>query len=200
MKNFLFVLLIALSSFSCNQITEPENTETSMNDVINDALTEMENDTSVKSFSSPIRYNDYIINLQTRVYEKIITLVKCFDTCDDKELRASYADFGEEAIATLKEIKRLGDYSGNTDFRDKATDLFAFYVEVYEGAYKELIDIVISGKMDEKTEKKMNKIVEEVSEKETALDNAFQIAQQKFADENGMQIIENDLQKEIDNL
>lgn len=199
MKKLFIVIGLSVTFFACNQLTEPVNTETDEL-VQNEVAIEEENDTSIKTFSSSIRYNDYIINLQTRVYEKIITLVKCFDSCDDKELRASYSDFGDEATATLKEIKRLGDFNGNTDFRDKATDLFAFYVEVYEGAYKELIEIVISGTMDAKTEKRMNKIVEEVSVKETALDNAFQTAQQTFASENGMQIIENDMQKEIDNL
>lgn len=199
MKKLFIVIGISVTFLACNQLTEPVKTETE--ELLTSELNvEENNDTSVKTFSSSIRYNDYIINLQTRVYEKIIALVKCFDTCDDKELRASYTAFGDEAKATIKEIKRLGDFNGNTDFRDKATDLFAFYVEVYEGAYKELIEIVISGKMDAKTEKRMNAIVEEVSLKETALDNAFQTAQQKFASDNGMQIIENDMQKEIDNL
>jgi len=122
------------------------------------------------------------------------------ETCDDAELKKKYNEFGDEAKYALKQIKRLGDFNGNVDFRDNAIKLFEFYVEVYENAYKELIDMIIKGNISAKEETRINEIVQEVSEKETKLDKAFQDAQQKFATENDMQIIENDIQKEIDNL
>lgn len=159
-----------------------------------------EDDTSALEFSSSVRYNDFIINNQTAVYSKIVELVNCMDKCDDTELRNKYKEFGDEAKNALKQTKRLTDFNGNTEFRDKAIDLFNFYIEVYEDAYKELIEMVIKGDVTEKDQARMNKIVEEVTVKEEKLDAAFQAAQQKFADENDMQIIENDIQKEIDNL
>lgn len=207
MKTIILISLIAVFAISCGGSQEMlDAINQAQNDLNVDSIssqyttTEDENDTSALVFSSSVRYNDFIINSQTDVYKKIVELVNCMETCDDKELKAKYDEFGDEAKDALKQVKRLTDFNGNTEFRDKATDLFNFYIEVYENAYKELIDMIIKGDISKKDEARMNKIVEEVSAKETKLDAAFQAAQQKFADENDMQIIENEIQKKIDNL
>lgn len=192
MKKIMILFAFFALIMSCNNT---ENQET----VAVDEQLQVE-DTSLKSFSSPIRYNDYIIGLQMNVYNKIIELVKCFEICDDEELKKSYNEFGEEAKKSAEEIRRLDSFNGNTQFRENATQLFDFYVDVYENAYKELIDFIIKGDNSEKAQARMNKIVEEISASETKYDNAFQTAQQQFATENNIEIIENEMQTEIDNM
>ncbi len=206
MKTIIIISLIAVFAISCGggsqEILDALNqAQNELNDDnTTDQLTTTEDDTSAMEFSSSVRYNDFIINKQTAVYSKIVELVNCMDKCDDTELRNKYKEFGDEAKDALKQVKRLTDFNGNTEFRDKAIDLFNFYIEVYETAYKELIDMYIKGDISEKDQIHMNKIIGEVTVKEEKLDAAFQAAQQKFADENDMQIIENEIQKEIDNL
>jgi hypothetical protein len=206
MKSVIFISLIAFFAISCGggsqeMLDAINQAQNDLNvDSISNQYTTTDNDTSAMEFSSSVRYNDFIINNQTNVYRKIVELVDCMEKCDDKELKAKYTEFGDEAKYSLKQIKRLSAFGGNTDFRDRAIELFEFYIEVYENSYKELIDMIIKGDVTEKDQARMNKIVEEVSTKEAKLDNAFQTAQQKFADDNGMQIIENDIQKEIDNM
>ena len=207
MRTIIFISLLAAFAISCgsgsqemlNALNQAQN-ELNNSDLLNDESTSADDDTSAKVFSSAVRYNDFIINNQTNVYKKIVDLVNCMETCDDKELKKSYNAFGDEAKYALKQIKRLGDFGGNTDFRDRAIALFNFYIEVFENSYKELIDMIIKGDITAKDEARINVIVQDVSEKETKLDQAFQNAQQKFATDNNMTIIENEIQKEIDNL
>jgi hypothetical protein len=206
MKIIIFISLIAVFAISCGggsqeMLDALDQAQKDLNvDSISNQYTTTVDDTSILVFSSSVRYNDFIINNQTGVINKMVELVNCMDKCDDTELRNKYKEFGDETKYSLKQIKRLSDFGGNTEFRDRAVDLFNFYIDVYENAYKELIEMVIKGDISEKDQARMNKIVEDVGEKEAKLDNAFQAAQQKFADENDMQIIENDIQKEIDNM
>lgn len=202
MKNTLFIFLLAIMAISCGG---PSATDmlNNLNDQMQNELNNLETEddgVSPKVFNNAVRYNDFIINNQVNVYNKIVKLVNCLETCDDVELKKTYDEMGDEAKKSLKEVKRLSDFNGNTEFRDRANELFEFYVEIYEKSYKELIDMIIKGNITAKEEARVNKIVEEVSEKETKLDDAFQKAQQKFADENGMQIVPNEIQQEIDNM
>jgi len=165
------------------------------------SCTPSSNETIVlKEFKSAIRYNDFIIKLQENVYEAIIDLSLKMEYADDVELLESYEAFGSEANKAANEIRTLGAYKDNTEFRDLAIELFDFYVEVYEFQYKELIDMIILGEYDEEIEERMGYIINDITEKETRLDSKFQAVQERFAKQFNMEIGENELQKRIDEI
>ncbi len=191
---FAFAISVALSISACNN-----SGKTSDNDG-KEQTTDSKSDNQL-TFNDAESYNNYIINNQNKVIQKILELSATFDTGSDEQIRAKYKEFGESVETAKKEIEKLGAYEGNTEFRDAALDLMNFYKEIYENQYKKLIDIVIKGENATEADlQELNKIVEEVSAKEAKMDQKVAEAQNKFARDNNMTIIQNELQDDINQL
>lgn len=150
------------------------------------------------SFSSAIEYNDYIVNLQTKTIKEILILSDNMKAGDSATVYASFDKFGTQAKASHEELKKLDVFEKDGEFRDKALDLFKFYVKIYEVDYKEMIELVLKKEISEKDIARVDEIVNKVSIEETKLDGEFAKAQKIFAKKHNIQIKENELQKEID--
>ena len=153
------------------------------------------------TFSTAIEYNDFIIGQQEKVIKAVLKLsdVMNANPINNNDLKANYNVFGKECKKALDTIKKMDSYNNNTGFRDESIRLFQFYYDIYEKDYKELIDIIVKGdKITEADATRMLQIQESITKRENKRDGKFAAEQNKFASENNMQIIQNDLQKEID--
>ncbi len=150
------------------------------------------------NFESALDYNNYIIDLQSKTIKAILSFADACSLADETSMRSSYEKFQKQAKESLTELKKLGSFDGSTEFRDKAIDLFSFYVEVADNDYKKMLDLLLKKDFNDADQAEIDKIVAKVSEKETGFDAAFAKAQEDFAAKNNLQITKNTLQDQID--
>ncbi len=151
-------------------------------------------------YKTAVEYNDYIVNRQSTIMKKILGLSEIKDDQLDSAnlMMDRYALEIEDLITDLK---GMPPYKKDSALRDAAIDLFAFYKKTFGNDYKQLIRIrQEGGAMTEEGVAEMNKIVEDISLKESKLDEAFQTAQKNFAKDNNIRLMENKMQKEIDKM
>lgn len=146
---------------------------------------------------TPVEYNDAIINEQAKITKLFLAssmnIQNSLEASDS--LRLLTVKQCDSSIAVLQ---KLGDYKGNTQFRNAALDLFRFYKNINLNEYKRMIEILQSETMFENMDE-MTAIQEKIGNDETTLDNNFQKAQNEFAKANNIMIAPNILQKQIDN-
>lgn len=150
------------------------------------------------TFSTAIEYNDFIVKLQEKTILKTLALGDVLKGGDSASIHKSFKEFGDQAKASLAELKKLDAFEGEVELRDKALELFQFYVTIYEKDYKEMIDLVTKKDVNEKDLARVDAIVAKVSTEELKYDAGFAAAQDAFAKKHNMTIIKNNLQNEID--
>jgi hypothetical protein len=153
-----------------------------------------------QTFSTPVAYNDYIVNSQN----ELIDLLLIFNdqvSADDavkSDLLALTDAMTLKAKSLVTKVEAMGDYEGNWELRNSALELFRFYVKTFSTEYPEMIELIFAPELDEATLTKLNAILEKVTTEESFYDNKFAEAQQAFAKKHNIQLIENELQEEID--
>jgi hypothetical protein len=154
------------------------------------------------TFSSATEYNDFIINAQGKIINSVLSLADAMNAGKNDVVKEKYKAFGEQTKKALDTVKLMDEYNGNSGFRDESIRLFQFYYDIYQHEYKEMIDIVVkeADKITDQDRTRITEIQESVTKKETVRDSAFAAAQDKFAKDNNMQIIKNDIQDKIDNM
>ncbi len=150
------------------------------------------------NFETALDYNNYIIDLQSKTIKSILGFADACQLAEEATMRSSYEKFQKQAKESLTELKKLGSFDGNTDFRDKAVGLFSFYVEVADKDYKKMLDLLLKDNFVDADQAEIDKIVTKVSDKEVIFDEAFAKAQTDFAAKNNLQITKNALQNQID--
>jgi len=148
---------------------------------------------------TPIEYNDAIIGEQTKISKVMIDMANHFgdDLSKSETLRQ---DLVKQCEASIKAVKELPEYKGNTKFRDAGAALFTFYKEISEKEYKEMIDILKKTQIEVADIERLTVLEKDIASRETPLDDAFQSAQQEFAKEHDLSLRENEIQQEIDKL
>ncbi len=144
------------------------------------------------SFSDPVDYNDYIIDLQDGIgYSLDYYMLELNDSA------ATYDDceFAREVLVMVIEdavdsLKRLAPYDGNTDFRDRAVELFNFYYSIVQNEYKQIQDILFLTDYTTEDEMRYNSLVDDIVARETVYDDNFAAAQQAFADKYGFELVD----------
>jgi len=146
-------------------------------------------------------YNNAIIGEQSKVISLILEMAQASSENLEKamEIRLELAKQARESYGVVKEMPSFG---GDPRFRDAAVELFAFYIEVSEVLYKELLQIRYNSNDNPTLDdlSRMRVIVDDLDEKEQNLDKMLQKAQAAFARKHGLVIENSELQKEIDAL
>ena len=153
-----------------------------------------------QSDDKAIAYNDYIVNLQNTIGESIVTFndVMSTDTITAEGIKPYYEAMINNTKNAIVKINEVLPYDGNSDLKNAASDLFQFYLTIFQNEYKEMIDIIFSDNIGDPQLQRMNEILADISAKEAVLDGNFQAAQEAFAAKYNFEIIENELQDEID--
>lgn len=146
-------------------------------------------------YKNPAEYNDYIIDRQSTVIKNIMAFSRTAKTNLDSA-KSLLSKYEIETDSLIVDLKGMPDYKGDSTLRNAAVNLFGFYKTIFGRAYKEMIDIRLSGG----DETAIQTIVERISREQEGLDKSFQNAQKAFVKKNKMELKENEMQKEIDKL
>jgi hypothetical protein len=151
-------------------------------------------------FDAPVKYNDYIINRQSKIVKDVIKWANMADT----DLDSASAFLGKMAVsisAEIEAVKGMPAYGDNTEFRDAAINSFEFYKRTCRDVYSKLLDYRRLGeKMTDADKEAMQVLVENISKEEKQMDLAFKKAQKNFADQFNIKLGKNELQNTIDSL
>lgn len=151
-------------------------------------------------YKTPIEYNDYIVSRQTTLMKNIVSFGEMAQTNPDSAGKMLDL-FAKETTDFIQEIKGMPPYKGDTSLRNAGVNIFTFYKKVFQSYYKQIMEINKSG--ENKTEEgvaKLNSIVTNLNKEEEIADKAFHKAQKDFAETNKMKLIENSMQKKLDEM
>lgn len=181
MKTLASIIMLSALLFACN--SQSKNTE---------------NPELAEAYTSPVDYNNTIIEAQQAIVEKMLAFGNSFQGIGDEteKIRKEIITACDESI---KKVSALEDYEGNTRVRNAAVALFKFYKQITDKEYKELQDILAKGEnITEEDLARIEEINMSITERETVLDNELQSAQQEFASKHNFSIQRNSMQNEID--
>jgi len=149
---------------------------------------------------TPVEYNDAIINEQTKISKVMLDMAGAFGT-DINKAEIYRKVLVKQCVLSIETTQKLPAYDGSTKFRDAGVALYTFYKSISEKEYKEMIDILRKGsEITEADITKLTSLEQEITVKETPLDDAFQAAQTEFAKKYDLLLEENKMQDDIDNL
>jgi hypothetical protein len=148
-------------------------------------------------YKSAVQYNDYIVGRQTTLMQNILDFGKMAETNLDSAEQMLHR-FTNEAGTMITEIKGMPSYSGDSSLREAAVSSFSFYKKIFDNDYMQILNIRKKGtevSNDDVTE--LSNIVTRISREEEGIDKAFHKAQKDFADKNNMKLMENKMQKKL---
>lgn len=153
-----------------------------------------------QTFTEPVAYNDYIVGLQTAVGEKLIAFNNelAGDASSYESVQPYFTALGDAMKIAAEKIKTVPAYDGSSELRDAASDLFDFYVSIYNNEYKNMLELIYSPDFGAEDYETLNSIIAAISQKESGLDSRFQAAQKAFAAKYNMTLEENELQDAIE--
>ena len=149
-------------------------------------------------YKSATQYNDYIVNRQAILMQKVLDFSKAAEIDVDSAENMLNRFVGQTATM-IDEIKGMPPYKTDSSLRDAAVKSFIFYKKVFEKDYMRIIQLQKKGfEITEEDVAEANRIVEAISSEEEVYDNRFYDAQKKFAAKNRMKLRENEMQKKFD--
>ena len=153
-----------------------------------------------QTFTDPIAYNDYIVDLQNKIGEKLIAFNEqvASETASYASVEPYFLAMGAEMQDAVIKIRTLPEYEGNTDLRNAATALFDFYLNTFQNEYLIMLNLVFDPDFDAEDLTKLQEILTRITEQEGILDSNFQTAQQAFATKYNITLDRNELQDKID--
>lgn len=179
MKNIFFILTIAVLFTDCKEKLAGTNGV---------------------SYKTPIQYNDYIVSRQTTLMKNIVAFGKMAQANPDSAGNMLNV-FAKETTGFIREIKGMPLYKGDSSLRNAGVNIFTFYKKVFEVYYKQILEISKSGENGtEAGLSKLNNIVTDLNKEEEEVDKVFHTAQKDFAEKNKMNLIENSMQKKLDEM
>lgn len=155
---------------------------------------------NAQTFTVAVEYNDFIVDQQNKIGQKILLLVEKFG--EEGMTKEGISPTLEDLLATAKSgvaaTKQLGPFEGGAQLKESALALFQFYVRIIDIDYREMINILYVSALDDAAMTRLNEIIAKVQAEEAKYDGNFQAAQSAFATANNITLEENELQDEID--
>jgi ElaB/YqjD/DUF883 family membrane-anchored ribosome-binding protein len=153
-----------------------------------------------QTFESGIEYNDYIVALQNRIGEKMISFNTevASETATLESVNVELNALIAETETVIKEISKMPAFEKNTSLRNSAKDLFLFYEKTIKEDYTQMVNLLYTVELTEETIAQFQAILEKVTNEEKVYDERFQSEQQQFATKYGFTLEENELQEQID--
>lgn len=153
-----------------------------------------------QTFKTATEYNDYIVSLQNRIGEKMISfnseVSSEMATLESVNVELKVLIIGTENV--IKEIEKLPAYEKNTSLRNAAKDLFKFYEKTIKEDYTRMVNIIYNSELTDADYAELQTILEKVTNEEKVYDQRFQSEQEQFASKYGFTLEKNELQEELD--
>ncbi len=149
------------------------------------------------TYDNALDYNDYIINRQNDIMKDITAYSQAAEISIDE------ADKGLDKMITdasikLKDIEGMPAFNGDSVLRNAAIALFSLYKTDFGNEFRSMHQLkrkVEEGTATDEDHQKLGKFSDNISAKEDPLDEKFKEAQTKFAKDNNITLIENNVQK-----
>jgi hypothetical protein len=145
------------------------------------------------TFSTAEEYNNYIIDLQL---ETIKSIQQFSDACSEgipQQMKFTFEEFQIQTQTSIEKLKKLGDFNGSTELRDEAMKLFEFYADIAKYEYKQILEILLKSDYSEQDDITVDSLIKVVAEKEDIMDNSFEKAQKKYAQDNELEMVKSQL-------
>jgi len=150
------------------------------------------------TFKDAVAYNDFIIKHQGKIINHILSVSALIG----EDLDSAEALLGKGVLITdsaLAQVKAMGDFKGDTIFRNRAVANFQFYRKLFTSDYRKIVSINKKGEAATEADVEMlQSIQSNLEEEEAELDKRLSNAQSDFAKKNKMPLLDNDVQKKID--
>lgn len=149
------------------------------------------------TYKSAVQYNDYIVSRQSTLIKNVLKFGEVAQSSLDSA-GMLLDGFIRDTEKMISEIKGMPAWKGDTSLRNAAIKSFTFYKRVFEKDYRRIIEIRKDENADAEAMTEINDIVDKISKEEEKFDKDFHNAQRDFATKNKMKLVENELQKKID--
>lgn len=149
------------------------------------------------TYKTAVAYNDYIVGRQSTLIKNVLKFGEAAQVNLDSA-EALLNKYVPETEKMISELKGMPAWKGDTALRNAAVKSFTFYKRVFDQDYRRILEIRKNENATDEDIVEMNDIVDKISKEEEKFDKTFRNAQKDFAQKNKMKLIENDLQKKID--
>lgn len=153
-----------------------------------------------QNFTDPVKYNDYIVEQQNKIGEKIIVFNEqmALDNMTYDKILPYYNALLSTTKDALDKLNKLEAFEKNADLKNAATELIKFYEKTFTNEYMEIMKLIFGSDLSETTLNRVNELLQKITNEEGAFDNRFQTAQKAYAKKHNIELEENSLQKELD--
>jgi len=147
-----------------------------------------------------IDYNNKIVDLQSKIVKGMLDFSSTFDSKDTALMEKKYGELLAVIDTSIKETRAMEPFDGTSEFRDAAINLFTFYQDITKKEYKEIVEIFKKSQIQQADVDRIDKLNQDISKREKVLDDQFMVVQEGFAKKYGIPLVDNELQKQIDNM
>ena len=151
---------------------------------------------------SALAYNNKIIEIQTTVAEKMLSLADSFKTGNSSLMSERLKSLQDQTRIAADKLNSIPEFKGGEDMFNAAMDLFEFYEAISKAEFAEMVDILSKGRggINQADVERLKEIQRTITIDESKLDMKFQMAQREFATSHNLKIKPNKLQKRINNM
>ncbi len=152
-------------------------------------------DAQIKKFETAVAYNDFIIAEQAKIGKVIQDFNNILSsTTDTNIVHKARKAIKDQADSSVKQVRLMQSYKGDTTLKKASIDLFAFYANAAANEYAQLIRIFFNAKLSSaEISKQLEVIIKTITDAEAIVDKNFADAQKAFAAKHGFRLTENDL-------
>ena len=136
-------------------------------------------------------FNNAIVGLQARIAQEMLKLGQAQD------FRTQLQHVAKAADDALRDLNALRTYPGGAAFKRATKAQFEFFRSIARNEYMTVAKIQDKATFTIADKETIERLVKQVGDKETIIDQQFETAQEAFARKNGVVLLENELQKEI---
>ena len=141
--------------------------------------------------STPIAYNDFIVDRQNEIIQKMVKLNQLYKEGTNKEISWHYQELITCTDSNLSKVKLLTPYQDDSTLKQKVVNLISYYSKIFHYEYKEVVDIFLAGYDPSNDEMdRIYNIIQEVKKNEIELNAQLTKAQLVFAKKYGFEFSE----------
>lgn len=150
------------------------------------------------SISDPVEYNDYIVDSQNSIGQKLLELLAVVNDLESThdEAKASLQLLNNTIDISIESLENLKTLEPDFGMKQTAIELFLFYQKTMRTTYVLMVDEIYSAEPDVEL---LDKYMAEITEEESKVDNAFQSSQEQFAVKHNISLEKNSIQDQLDN-
>ena len=91
------------------------------------------------SANDAIKYNDELVSLQNKVYEKESALLDAISKNTPDKLDTLFANLSKQINESTKKVEALSNFDGKSDMKDAVLKIFSTYKNIAGNEYKNMI-------------------------------------------------------------